>query len=564
MLQIKICSGLQDGAVLDNDVKENLTIGNTSICDVFLFGDETTEYQCQFTRVDDTFIRLDEATNASVYLANGQELELGQQLNINSSFRVNDTKILIGTELDSKDWGYELAIEQQLDEAVGFDETDDEMILAADLDQVSDEDGFDFADEIENTKPVITKAKKPTSKFALWKQKIFSSLNIKPAMKKYLWILSISFLVIFAGVIYVCLSASNNQFSKANDVSQMDLLNKQMDNLPEKYSALILTNDANVMVISGIVEGESDVTFIKHYFASFKSLKITYKLITYPAAKNIITTTLAKYALKNIIVSYDPSQGNLTLNGVIDNYDKLSDAEIDINNALPSGVDVNTSNLFDSSVVTKDFLSDISFLGKDQLSIVYNYSLPEINVDGYLDDKTLEQLKTKIDDFKNKYPVVNVNLNIKKLAQVLPFKISMVYAGNPSYIVTDGGEKVFVGGIVKGLSLVSVSNNSVEFMGKYPIIVNLQDLGEWGNNTSSSIDTTETGRNQIINQELSKTKDALEKEQESLIRIQDLMKKVKESDVVSSLKVEADNLVQDIELKQHELTVYSKGNTTNE
>ena len=181
-----------------------------------------------------------------------------------------------------------------------------------------------------------------------------------------------------------------------------------------------------------------------------------------------------------------------------------------------------------------------------------------------MDDKTLEQLKTKIDEFKNKYPVVNVNLNIKKLAQVLPFKISMVYAGNPSYIVTDSGEKVFVGGVVKGLSLVSVNSNSVEFMGKYPIVVSLQDLGEWGDSASSSIDTPETGRNQIINQELSKTKDALEKEQESLIRIQSLMKKVKESDVVSSLKVEADNLVQDIELKQHELTVYSKGGTANE
>ena len=557
MLQIKICSGLQEGALVECEVKEHLIIGNTSECEVFIFGEKTADYKCKFTKIDNEFLRLDSTDGANVYLANGQQLLVGQQINSNASFIINDSKLLMGNNLTGKSWGYELANLKSLESLENTNEYSDTM--TDDLNSFDNSYTDDFADEVANNskdgKLANSADNKNKSTSGKLKNKMFANLKIKPAIKKYLLILMVTFLLMTGCIVYISLSASNTQFSTTNDTSQLDLLNKQVDKLPEKYADLILTNEGNNITISGVVASTGDIDFIKHYFANFKTLKITYKLITYPEAKNIITTILNKYNLKNIIINYDSNQGSLALSGVIDNYDKLSDAEIDINNGLPSGVDVNTSELFDSTVVTKDFLSYISFLGKDQLSITYDYSVPVINADGYLDDKTLIQLQVKINEFKNKYSVITVNLNISKLAQVLPFQISMVYAGSPAYIVTSTGEKVFVGGTIKGLTLVSVSNTTVQFMGKYPIVINLQDLDSWGN----SVPAPEIGRSQVLSQELKKIKDSITKEQASLARIQNLIKNVKESDVIVSLKVEADNLAQDIELKQHELTAYSKG-----
>lgn len=75
--------------------------------------------------------------------------------------------------------------------------------------------------------------------------------------------------------------------------------------------------------------------------------------------------------------------------------------------------------------------------------------------------------------FQNRQPAFPIQVTLLSPAELLPFKVVEAISGKGAGIVTDGGERIFVGDTVQGYRLSSVESGKVVFTGKQRVEVTL-------------------------------------------------------------------------------------------
>ena len=108
---------------------------------------------------------------------------------------------------------------------------------------------------------------------------------------------------------------------------------------------------------------------------------------------------------------------------------------------------------------------------RDLASVTVNVSEHDITLAGTLvTEDELQRLGRMLERFKRKYhsllPVIN---QVQQRQFRLPFRITQVTTGPMAHLVTDNGNRLFVGDEVEGIRLVEIANNRIIFGGKFQL-----------------------------------------------------------------------------------------------
>jgi hypothetical protein len=329
--------------------------------------------------------------------------------------------------------------------------------------------------------------------------------------------------------------------------------------LPSKYSGLRLSPDGRTLY--GVLATPTDIDFITKRFSQFESyLKLD--LVTFEQIKPQIQQMVNE--IKVLRVSFNPDVSQIVLSGIIDNMGLLDNAEIEISQQLPVVGNLDVSRVFTQG----DFEADLNKVVKSGdygqiLDIKRDYSNLNVKISGYLANYSKVQLQQQLQPLVQKYNMaMQFDLDIKDVSSALPFTINEVYNGNPSYIVTNTGKKVFVGGVEQGITLLAINNNQITFKGKFLLIIKLSDLlgNTPDNSTQSMLDTSPRG--QIIHGELLKMQNALAQEKTELKALAEIDVNAKNRDLKQALKLHSETLESDIAVKEHELVYYNNPNAS--
>jgi len=348
-------------------------------------------------------------------------------------------------------------------------------------------------------------------------------------------------------------TAPNTERSAAEQLSME--INDTFSKLPPKYSGLRLSPDGKILY--GVLATENDIDFIRKRFSKFKSdLKLD--LVTFEQIKPQIQQIVN--GINTLRVSFNPDASQVLLSGIIDNMGLLDNAEIEINQQLPVVGNLDVSHVFTQS----DFEADLNKIVKagdygQILDIKRDYTNLVVKVSGYLASYSKTQLQQQLQPLMQKYNMaLQFDLDIKDVSNALPFTINEVYNGNPSYIVTNSGRKVFVGGQEQGITLLSITNSQITFKGKFLLIIKLADLlGNIPDAASSQPRINASPRARVIQSESLKIESDLAQEKNELNALSQIDASNKDKTLRDAIKLHTDTLKSDIQAKEHELSYYA-------
>jgi len=98
------------------------------------------------------------------------------------------------------------------------------------------------------------------------------------------------------------------------------------------------------------------------------------------------------------------------------------------------------------------------------------YDVEGWTIDASLDDEDRLRLERALEWFNAEYkPRFPITVKVLNLANFLPFKITQIVSGKMAGVITEDGQRFFVGDTVEGYRLVSVQGNKASFDGKRKI-----------------------------------------------------------------------------------------------
>jgi type III secretion protein D len=98
------------------------------------------------------------------------------------------------------------------------------------------------------------------------------------------------------------------------------------------------------------------------------------------------------------------------------------------------------------------------------------YDVEGWTIEASLDDEDRLRLERALEWFNAEYkPRFPITVKILNLANFLPFKVTQIVSGKMAGVITEDGQRFFVGDTVDGYRLVSVQGNKATFDGKRKI-----------------------------------------------------------------------------------------------
>ena len=98
------------------------------------------------------------------------------------------------------------------------------------------------------------------------------------------------------------------------------------------------------------------------------------------------------------------------------------------------------------------------------------YDIEGWTIEASLDDEDRLRLERALEWFNAEYkPRFPITVKILNLEKFLPFKITQIVSGKMAGVITEDGQRFFVGDTVEGYRLVSVQGNKATFDGKRKI-----------------------------------------------------------------------------------------------
>jgi type III secretion protein D len=102
------------------------------------------------------------------------------------------------------------------------------------------------------------------------------------------------------------------------------------------------------------------------------------------------------------------------------------------------------------------------------------YSPEAWDIEGNMDDEDRLRLDRAVEAFNYQYkPRFPINVRILSLTNFLPFKINQIITGKLAGVITQDGQRLFIGDTVDGYRLISVQGNTASFDGKRKIDITL-------------------------------------------------------------------------------------------
>ena len=163
-------------------------------------------------------------------------------------------------------------------------------------------------------------------------------------------------------------------------------------------------------------------------------------------------------------------QGVLTLTGSVQRREDIQRILEILKGSVEGIVRINDDVLTadDAHRVLKSRLEKAGLLEKIKFEVRAN----DIRLTGDLNRDDHRRFETLFRKFIQEFgKVLTVQANIKTNALPLPFGIQAAIGGDVPFVVTDKGEKVWVGGYIQGYRLMSVDDQRIVFSGPEDVIV---------------------------------------------------------------------------------------------
>lgn len=446
-----------------------LTVGSGFEFDIFLYSEipdqhyfdfQIIEGHPQFTMINDSIIN-----------NNGDVIVLDQLYNSPFYFSYQEIKLALGEKNELEEQWLGLTTSNEIENL--FDNS------AAD----ETPEGFDyqtFDDKINKVKLKSAKFNKfigDSNKFInLIIKKIKYLFNLSP--KIFLTAMVISFMIIISVIAGISYNHTNQQTLIHLQQLQKDReLKKLFIHLPEQYNNLNLLGSADHYVLSGLITKPQDQIFLKKYFQAYGS-KIKFDLTYATFAITQINALIKNYDFGGkVIAQYDSDNQQIKLIGLVLNLNQINNLEIEISNKLPIAKAINIVQVYEINQVNNDFQNVIASYESAGLIVDTHLDNWKISLHGYLSNSAKQNLLISLVQFNKKYPILTINVDIKDVTTALPFRITSVYNGNPSYIETDNGTILFVNGVLDGMRLLAIDNHKIIFTnGKFPLVMSLDPV----------------------------------------------------------------------------------------
>lgn len=399
------------------------------------------------------------------------------------------------------------------------------------------------------------------------KLKLFLKELVQRLFKKvgYWTYLIISAAVIgFVVVIIVVYQVHKSNIVEQNIVERKStklILEQQLLKLPNRYSNLKIVASGTGYALSGVVENTNDIVKVKQIFSKF-SRGLDFNLLTFNQVYQPILASLQQHKILRASVNFESNSGTLSINGLTDNMEVIDDAEISIANQFPNAGRLDSSGVYLKSDVDNALDILISAKYKQLVTVSKNYESGIISLDGFLSAAEISDINTGIDQFNQKYnPVIKLVTNIQDSVKALPFGISEVFTGSPAWLVTDDGQRIYVGGSYKGILVSSIDNDKVIFKGKFTLTLGLNQLLPLGSTSPPvgiSSGSAETGRIQILDEEKASESSTINREKSQLKSLQIIIDKSNDTELKSALEETIANIQDDLTYREKSYQYYFK------
>ncbi len=512
MIYLKIFSGSQVGAKLALEANQLYNIGFDENLDIIFHSHELKSGKFTLYCNDDNTVTINNIDNLPInnLLNKNPIINENYITNIPLFLQIVDIDFAIG-ELDDIHF-----IPINDDKAPDSLINDEDAEINTSID-IADNDELNIIKEtflinilqkINKISIIIIKLKE------LWHKIIAHKLiNNKIIKNKYtLIVLILLTAIVTTSVIIIERKKTKQQIYAAETLKYNTIKNSiinKMNHLIGKFNGLKLIPELNnKYIISGVIENKEELLELKQIFKPELSY-INFNVIERDIMLQQIETILSNHQLLYLSATYDIPLKQLTIHGVLDHVADINDVLIDINTSLPMIYNIDTMNIFAINDIKQDF-QDVFVKNNftNSVMIKYDWAKSGITLQGYLSKSDTDLLKELITNLVAKYQnIFTINYDMQDISNVIPFAISEVYTGNPSYIATLDGHKIFVGGSYQGVTLKHIANDTITLMGKFPIIINLNNLNnideEKNDNNTVTTDPNDGLTGQVISKELS-------------------------------------------------------------
>lgn len=334
-----------------------------------------------------------------------------------------------------------------------------------------------FASELDNS---ITDSKKKNIAFKVFKRCLDKCRLICSGVSKTVYSIIFCCLLVFSGLLVLVLQY-NKQSNLMEIHGQQFKLNTDLKSklslLPREYSYLTYSSEGNKSIVSGVVPKHSDLVNVKSVVNKLDSNMIL-RVWAFEDIAPQLLTILKQYNINRANVRFNNENAVIEFSGMTSSLDKLDNAEIAIDNKFKGIGEIDVTHVFLISAMEKDLQNIINQNDyKQKLTIDKKYEEGNITLEGYLSKDELNKLQLQADIFNQKYsPVIKVVASIQNSILALPFRIDSIYTGAEPWIVTEDGQRIYVGGLYKGVSLVSIDDEKIVFKKNSLLTINLDQV----------------------------------------------------------------------------------------
>ncbi len=567
MFQLKVFTGPQQDATIELESGVKYSIANNLSADIFL--EESNIYELVEFMLLDNGIEFYNLNNQELFLKDQEVVTASNSYPLPAFFSSGAIKFAIfNSDKELTSWENDNVLDAPSENLLKADEESEGFIH--DIEKASEatarENEFGALDgPIQSEEMALETTKRNSVVTALHNFKLKAIALLKYLHNEYklkfyiaLGIIFLLFLIITSAVVLIHknnLTTTLNQ----NALDQTRNIKKRFAELPNKFANLSIKQGTNYFVINGLVYDDNDLQELKQYFKDYPGL-INFQVLTVSNADAKIRKIVSVYHLTSFSINYDKASQELNISGITTgDATEINDIQIEISNQL-AGVPNLQFYIYNKQQIFQDFNNTLG-LDSNHLELQESYDLvkPKYLISGYLTASQLNNLTESVNTLREKYKTVcSINLDIKNSLSALPFKIYSVFTGSPGYIITLDGDIVYVGGELGGFKLVSISDKKIVFSGKLTLEVPLSQINDNSANTMSFLRKPLETRDQILNDEYAKVKNTISQEQKQLNYLKQYYAKIDDSSIKAFILNQINALNSDLELKQKDLTYYSK------
>ena len=234
-----------------------------------------------------------------------------------------------------------------------------------------------------------------------------------------------------------------------------------LQNLHLKQRVNVTESKLGKIVISGYVANSQDMSTLLEGLAKL-NIKAEFRLFDEAKILNEVSHVLLN--MKAPIKAISLGMGRIQLVGAAASYDDVDSLLQKLNTSIDGLRGIDSEILVGDNLTAKlrQMIVDQGLSGKVALAI----NQGEAIVNGALDMREMAQWEQLMAQFVATYGnILPIRASFPPTATMLPFKVISAFSGEMPFIVTDQGQKVMLGGHIKGYTLVNITEQEIVFDG---------------------------------------------------------------------------------------------------